>query len=71
MAGEVCQACGRGGVPQVGAARLLAIVVRVFPVLRVPRQASDLARPGWDVTMTLIQQRGTWKVLDVGNVYPR
>ena len=39
--------------------------------LRVPRGASDLARPGWDVTITLIRQRGTWKVLDVGNVYPR
>jgi hypothetical protein len=39
--------------------------------LRVPRQASDLASPGWDVTITLIRQRGTWKVLEVGNVYPR
>jgi hypothetical protein len=39
--------------------------------LRVPRRASDLARPGWDVTITLIRQRGTWKILDVGNVYPR
>jgi hypothetical protein len=39
--------------------------------LRVPRQASDLARPGWDVTITLIRQRGTWKIVDVGNVYPR
>jgi hypothetical protein len=39
--------------------------------LRVPRQASDLARPGWEVTATLIRQRGTWKVLEVGNVYPR
>lgn len=38
--------------------------------LRVPRQASDLARPGWNVTITLIRQRGAWKVLEVGNVYP-
>jgi hypothetical protein len=38
--------------------------------LRVPREASDLAKPGWDVTITLIRQRGTWKVLEVGNVYP-
>jgi hypothetical protein len=38
--------------------------------LRVPRGASDLAKPGWDVTISLIRQRGTWKVLEVGNVYP-
>jgi len=38
--------------------------------LRVSRQASDLAEPGWDVTITLVRQRGTWKVLEVGNVYP-
>ena len=38
--------------------------------LRVPRQASDLAKPGWDVTITLLRQRGNWKVLEVGNVYP-
>ena len=36
--------------------------------VRVTRQASDLAKPGWDVT--LIRHRGTWKVLEVGNVYP-
>lgn len=34
MPGEVCQACGQGGAPQVGAARLLVIVVRVSPVSR-------------------------------------
>jgi hypothetical protein len=32
--------------------------------LRVPRQASDLASPGWDVTIILIRKRGTWDVLD-------
>jgi hypothetical protein len=37
----------------------------------VPSKASDLAKPGWDVTITLIRQRGTWKVVEVGNVYPR
>jgi hypothetical protein len=36
----------------------------------VSREAADLAKPGWDVTITLIRQRGTWKVLQVGNVYP-
>jgi hypothetical protein len=39
--------------------------------LRVSRQASDLAKPGWDVTITLLRQRGNWKVLEVGSVYPR
>jgi hypothetical protein len=38
--------------------------------LRVSREASDLAKPGWDVTISLVRQRGTWKVLEVGNVYP-
>lgn len=39
--------------------------------LRVSRQASDLARPGWEVTITLARRRGTWQVTEVGNVYPR
>jgi hypothetical protein len=39
--------------------------------LRVSREASDLAEPGWDVTVILLRQRGSWKVLEVGNVYPR
>jgi len=38
--------------------------------LRVSRQTSDLAEPGWDVTITLLRQRDSWKVLEVGNVYP-
>lgn len=45
--------------------------VSVDGPLRVSREVSDLAGPGWDVTITLIRQRGTWKVLEVGNVYPR
>jgi hypothetical protein len=39
--------------------------------LRVSRQASDLARPGWEVSITLARLRGTWQVTEVGNVYPR
>lgn len=39
--------------------------------VHVSRKASDLAKPGWDVTISLVRQRGTWKVLEVGNVYPR
>jgi hypothetical protein len=38
--------------------------------VHVSRGASDLAKPGWDVTISLIRQRDTWKVLEVGNVYP-
>lgn len=38
--------------------------------LHVSREASDLAEPGWDVTVTLVRQRGSWKVLQVGTVYP-
>ena len=39
--------------------------------VRVSRQASDLARPGWEVTITLVRHRATWKIVEVGNVYPR
>jgi hypothetical protein len=38
--------------------------------LRVSREASALAEPGWEVTITLVRLRGSWKVLEVGNVYP-
>jgi hypothetical protein len=37
--------------------------------LRVSRQTSDLAEPGWDITITLVRQRDSWKILEVGNVY--
>jgi hypothetical protein len=45
-------------------------LVGVDGPLHVSREASDFAKPGWDVTITLIRQRGTWKVLEVGNVCP-
>jgi hypothetical protein len=36
----------------------------------VPRTASALAQVSWRVTITLARLRGTWRVLEVGNVYP-
>jgi hypothetical protein len=39
--------------------------------LPVSQEASELARPGWEVTITLARLHGTWQVTEVGNVYPR
>lgn len=41
----------------------------VGPV-KVPKMASDLARPGWAVTITLAKVAGEWRAIEVGNVYP-
>ncbi|GMU79632.1 MAG: hypothetical protein AMXMBFR46_24220 [Acidimicrobiia bacterium] len=41
----------------------------IGPVV-VPTKASDLARPGWAVTITLAKIAGTWRIIEVGNVYP-
>jgi hypothetical protein len=38
--------------------------------VRVPKKASELARPGWAVTITLAKIAGEWRILEVGNVYP-
>lgn len=38
--------------------------------LAVPKQAAALAKPGWRVSLTLAQLHGTWRVVEVGNVYP-
>ncbi len=38
--------------------------------VKVPKKASDLARPGWAVTLTLAKVVGEWRILEVGNVYP-
>jgi hypothetical protein len=38
--------------------------------LGVPKAVSALAQVGWGVTITLARLRGTWRVLEVGNVYP-
>lgn len=37
--------------------------------IAVPRKASDLARPGWSVFVTLARA-GRWHLLEVGFVYP-
>jgi len=36
----------------------------------VPAKVSKLAQPGWAVNIVLGRKRGTWHVLEVGNVYP-
>jgi hypothetical protein len=38
--------------------------------IAVPRQASDLARPGWSVSVTAARTAGSWHLLEVGFVYP-
>jgi hypothetical protein len=42
---------------------------RIGPV-KVSPKASGLAKVGWRVTLTLARSRGTWKILEVGSVYP-
>ena len=38
--------------------------------IAVPRQASDLARPGWSVSVTAARTQDSWHLLEVGCVYP-
>jgi hypothetical protein len=38
--------------------------------LEVSKQASELARVGWGVNATLARLSKTWRVVEVGNVYP-
>ena len=38
--------------------------------IAVPRQASDLARPGRSVSVTAARTAGSWHLLEVGFVYP-
>jgi hypothetical protein len=38
--------------------------------VNVPKEASDLARPGWSVNVVLARVRRSWELLEVGNVYP-
>jgi hypothetical protein len=38
--------------------------------LPVPREVSDLAQPGWQVTAVLAYARKRWWLVEVGNVYP-
>jgi len=48
---------------------LLAAVDSIGPV-KVDQKAAALAQVGWRVTLTLARLRGTWKIVEVGNVYP-
>ena len=38
--------------------------------IAVPRRASDLARPGWSVSVTAARTQDSWHLLEVGFVYP-
>lgn len=38
--------------------------------LKVPRATSDLAQPGWMVSIVMARIRNRWHLLQVGNVYP-
>jgi hypothetical protein len=38
--------------------------------LKVSATAAKLAQPGWQVTVLMAKHRGTWHLLEVGNVYP-
>jgi len=38
--------------------------------IKVPRAASDLARPGWMVSITAARTDQRWQLLEVGFVYP-
>lgn len=38
--------------------------------VKVPKTASELARPGWTISLALGRVRGEWRIVQVGNVYP-
>jgi len=38
--------------------------------IAVPREASDLARPGWSSFLTAARTGGRWRLLEIGVVYP-
>ncbi len=38
--------------------------------IKVPEEASAIARPGWTINLVLGRRGATWEVLEVGNVYP-
>jgi hypothetical protein len=38
--------------------------------IAVPREASDLARPGWSAFVTAARISASWRLLEVGVVYP-
>ena len=38
--------------------------------VRVSKEASELAQPGWSVNIVLAQLRGEWRIVELGLVYP-
>jgi hypothetical protein len=38
--------------------------------VKVDQKAAALAEVGWRVTLVLARLQGTWKIVEVGNVYP-
>lgn len=38
--------------------------------VNVPKDASDIAQPGWSVNVVLARGSGSWQIVEVGNVYP-
>ncbi len=38
--------------------------------IKVPSEASALARPGWTINLVIGKRGAAWDVLEVGNVYP-
>ena len=38
--------------------------------VKIPKEASDLARPGWSVNVVLARVRRSWVIVEAGNVYP-
>ena len=38
--------------------------------VRVSKEASELAQPGWSVNIVLAQLRGEWRIVELGFVYP-
>ncbi len=38
--------------------------------VKVPAKAGKLAQPGWSINIVLGRKGGTWRILEVGNVYP-
>lgn len=37
--------------------------------VKVAKTASDLAQPGWSVNIVLARLGGSWRIIEVGNVY--
>ena len=36
----------------------------------VPKKATELLEPGWDISCALGRIQGKWRIIEVGNVYP-